>query len=67
VILKASILRIDINWQVTNVKLHDDDRKMLKHVNLLCATYFPSMHTFYQIDKHYVGYISSKIFNDTNV
>jgi len=32
VILTASILGIYVTWQVTNVKLPDDDIEMSKHV-----------------------------------
>jgi len=32
VILTASILKIYVTWQGTNVKLPDDDIEMLKHV-----------------------------------
>jgi len=35
VILTASILRIYVTRQGTNVKLPYDDRKMLKHVGVL--------------------------------
>jgi len=34
VILTASILRIYVTWQGTNVKLPDDDTEMSKHVGV---------------------------------
>jgi len=34
VILTASILRIYVTWQGTNVKLPDDDIEMSKHVEV---------------------------------
>ena len=32
--LTASILRIHVTWQGTNVKLSDDDTEMSKHVGV---------------------------------
>jgi len=42
VILTASILRIYVTWQDTNVKLPDVDTEMLKHVGV---PYFPAHKT----------------------
>jgi hypothetical protein len=35
VILTASILRIDVTWQGTNVKLPDEEREMSKHIEYI--------------------------------
>jgi hypothetical protein len=46
VILTASILRIDVTWQGTNVKLLDDDKEMSKHVGVYTGQFIKSLREF---------------------
>ena len=45
-IFTASVLRVHVTWQRTNVKLPDDDIEMLKHAGVL---YFPALKTHWPI------------------
>ena len=45
-IFTASVLRVHVTWQRTNVKLPDDDIEMLKHAGVL---YFPALKTHWTV------------------